>query len=382
MLKKVSCFLMAAVLLCSSALYVHGLSADALSAKSAVVICAETGDILFEKNAYEKRSMASTTKIMTSLLAVEANTPDRIVTATAEAVNVEGSSSGLKENDRLRLCDLVYCMMLESGNEAANTTALALGGSFENFAATMNQRAAEIGMRDTSFVTPSGLDDENHYTTAYDMALLAAEAAQNEAFMRISSAKSHKVTFFESDKTITLYNHNRLLSEFEGCVGMKTGFTKKSGRCLVSAARRNGVTLIAVTLNAPDDWNDHKKMLNDGFEKTAVFETDNDFSSYAVKVTGSEKLSVTVAGAPCAIPYSKEKGADIETEIYLEKFLYAPVKKGDVVGWAVYRSGGKTVRAVPLTAAESADVKQKQEQNTALDRLFGLFDSWWKHGRQ
>lgn len=351
-----------------------------LSAVSAVLYYPEYEKVLFEKNSDAQRSMASTTKIMTSLIALEECTPDRAVEITAEMVNVEGTSSGLKAGDKITLRDLVYCMMLESGNDAANSVAIFLGGSFEGFAQMMNKRAAEIGMKNTSFVTPSGLDDENHYTTAYDMALLAAEALENKEFASVSKASSEKISFIDSDKSVTLYNHNRLLNSYEGCIGMKTGFTKKSGRCLVSAARRNGVTLIAVTLNAGDDWNDHKKMLDYGFSCVDSAKADTDFSNYSVRVTGGKESVAYIDCPGVTVSFPKDESSNITRKIYLEKFLYAPVKKGDTIGFAEYYNGDRLIKTVPLTALNSIAVKEKEKSENILDRLFGLFDSWWKNG--
>lgn len=375
MLKKSICLFFTVLLFCGFSVEVFALESGDLSAVSAVLYCKETGDVIFEKNSDRSLSMASTTKIMTSVLALECNTPYREVEITAQMVNVEGTSSGLKAGDKIQLADLVYCMLLESGNDAANSVAIAVGGSFEGFAEMMNDKASEIGMNNTSFVTPSGLDAENHYTTAYDMALLTAYALDNEDFVSVCSKDSYTFSFIDSDKQVSLYNHNRLLNEYEDCIGVKTGFTKKSGRCLVSAAERDGVTLIAVTLNAGDDWNDHKKMLDYGFECMTTADADTDFSQYSIPVVGSEIGSVGVVCSECTIPYLEENGLDITREIYFEKFLYAPVSKGDIVGFARYYNHDKLIAEVSLVADSSADVTVKEKFNFS-DRFFGLFDRW------
>ena len=351
-----------------------------LSAYSAVLYYPEAEKILFEKNAHTQRSMASTTKIMTSLLALEECTPDAVVTITPEMINVEGTSSSLRQGDKIKLIDLVYCMMLESGNDAANAVALALSGSFESFAEKMNKRAAEIGMKNTSFVTPSGLDDENHYTTAYDMALLAAEALENREFYSVSSAVSKKISFIGSDKSKTMYNHNKLLTSYEGCIGLKTGFTKKSGRCLVSAAERNGIRLIAVTLNAGDDWNDHKKLLDYGFSCIKSVKADTSFDGFAVRVSGSDKESVGIKAPETYLGIPEAENGEVTRKIYLSKILYAPVSENDVVGYAEYSIGSEIIKTIPLTAAESVGVKENIKKESLLRRLFSLLDSWWKNG--
>ena len=351
---------------------VSALEKDDISAVSAVLYYPDGDEILFEKNSDAKRSMASTTKMMTSLLALETCTPMLKTRITAEMINVEGTSSGLKENDIVSLRDLVYCMMLESGNDAANAVALTLCDDFDSFADAMNQRAAQIGMKDTCFVTPSGLDAGNHYTTAYDMALLAAECLKNREFTAISSEKKHTVFFDDSEKTVTLYNHNKLLQSYDGCIGIKTGFTKKSGRCLVSAAERNGVMLVAVTLNAPDDWNDHTKMLDYGFGKISSVNADSSFPGLNVRVTGGEEQSVTVSGDDFMLHLTNEM-QQIERKIYLDKFLYAPVEKGEITGYAEYVQNGKIIGRTVLRADSTIEIKKKEKFS---DRLKNLTDRW------
>lgn len=362
------------VLLLTTALNIHvyALESGDLSAASAVLYFPQGNEVLFEKNAYDRRSMASTTKIMTSLLALEQASPYVTTVITDDMVKVEGTSSGLRSGDIITLDDLVYCMLLESGNDAANAVALTLSDSPEDFALMMNRRAEELGMKDTCFVTPSGLDDENHYTTAYDMALLASEAVKNDYFMSICSQRKYTVDFLSSDKTVTLYNHNRLLDSYEGCIGMKTGFTKKSGRCLVSAAERNGVVLVAVTLNAGDDWNDHKKMLDYGFSLISEKEIDCDFGSFSVPVTGGVSESVSVCGAERKV-FVSDTHKEITRKIHLEKFVYAPVRKGRIIGYAEYISDGRVIEKIPLTAA--SDVEKKEQKNI-FDRHGCLSDSW------
>ncbi|MBQ4604298.1 MAG: D-alanyl-D-alanine carboxypeptidase, partial [Clostridia bacterium] len=265
-----------------------------VSAESAVLMCADNGEILFSRNADRQLSMASTTKIMTSLIALESAVPEKEIVVTKEMVSVEGTSMGLVPGDSVSMKELVYGMLLQSGNDAANTVAYVLGGGQEGFATLMNERAAEIGMKNTNFVTASGLDDENHYSTAFDMSLLACECIDNPEFLDICSQKKVKLTYGNPPYARTLTNHNKLLWKYSDTIGIKTGFTKKSGRCLVSAAKRNGVTLVAVTLNAPDDWNDHISMFEYGFSKCKGALLSCDFSNISVKVTGGEDESVPV----------------------------------------------------------------------------------------
>ena len=346
-----------------------------VSAKSAVLMCVNNGEVLFSKNENKTLPMASTTKIMTSLIALEAATPQREITVTNEMVSVEGTSMGLKPGDSVSLLELVYGMMLQSGNDAANTVAYVLGGSPEGFSCIMNERAAEIGMNNSNFVTASGLDEKNHYSTAYDMALLASECIGNPEFRYICSRKTARLTYGNPPYARTLTNHNRLLWRYSDCIGIKTGFTKKSGRCLVSAAERNGIILVAVTLNDGDDWNDHISMFEYGFSKCkpVTISCRNDILS--LKVCGGVKNSVPIKlSRECTIPV----GQTCTYKIYIKPFEYAPVKIGQVVGNAVFVSEGRIIDEIPVVTAESTecseytikDIENGKEEN----ELFSLID--------
>lgn len=343
-----------------------------VSAQSAVLMCVNNGEILFSRNADKQLSMASTTKIMTSLLALEAAAPDTEITVTKEMVSVEGTSMGLLPGDSVSLEELVYGMLLQSGNDAANTVAYVLGGSPEGFSKFMNERAAQIGMNNSNFVTASGLDDENHYSTAYDMALLACECIKNPEFVSICSQKSARLTYGNPPYARTLTNHNKLLWRSDDVIGIKTGFTKKSGRCLVSAAERNGITLVAVTLNAPDDWNDHLSMIEYGFSKCSGVELSCDLSNVSLNVAGGVKSHIPVelsgntewlAGERCFV------------RLLMKPMVYAPVKKGDIVGTAVFISEDNgAIDEIPVLASESvgfkkAEVIQQQTDESLFSKI-------------
>lgn len=324
------------------------IDAPDLSAECAALMCVQTGELLYQRNAYECRSMASTTKIMTSLIALEEHTPNREIKVNDSMLNVEGTSMGLMVGDSVTLEGLVYGMLLQSGNDAANTVAVALGGSCENFSKMMNERAKKIGMKSTNFVTPSGLDDDNHHSTAYDMALLGCEAVKNPEFLYICSKKSASVYYGNPPYKRMLTNHNKMLWYYNGALGIKTGFTKKSGRCLVSCAEKDGVMLVAVTLNAPSDWSDHKKLFDYGFDKVqSVKECENNLS---VPVTGGKTKFVKAQSEGvtlCNKNYTKR--------IFSEKFLYAPVKQGTVIGEVRYYCQGKEIASAPITATENIE---------------------------
>lgn len=376
MIKTVLRLLLVGVFIVTPVLKTSVLAADfngSLSAHSAVLISADTGMVIFEKDAYSKHSMASTTKIMTALLTIEEaeKTGDPTVTVTEEMIAVEGSSMGLQTGDELSLKNLAVGMLLASGNDAANAAAIYLDGTQEKFAERMNVRAAEIGMQGTSFVTPSGLDDDEHYSTAYDMALLAREAINNHSFREICSASTMQVNFSQPEKRLVYTNHNKLLKMYDGCIGVKTGFTKKSGRCLVSAAERDGVALIAVTLNAPDDWNDHIALLDYGFSAMKSVAFDGSGFKAALPVVGSvsEKISVHGAfGGSVALP--ADDADKITCRVLLPKFVYAPVKAGDRLGTLKYYFNDSEIYSIPLTAETQADIYQKEP--SLLEKLFGI----------
>lgn len=348
-----------------------------VSAQSAVVLTADTGTVLFEKDGHTPRPVASTTKIMTALLALEAaqERGDPLVDITQEMVAVEGSSMGLQAGDSISLTGLAAGMLLASGNDAANAAALYLDASLESFAARMNQRAAVLGMEDTHFVTPSGLDGEDaqglgHLSTAYDMALLARAALEDQAFRQLCSSPSLAVEFAEPVKRVTYTNHNKLLAQYQGCVGVKTGFTKEAGRCLVSAAERDGALLIAVTLNAPNDWQDHAALLDYGFSQVEPYPLAGGDVRLTVPVVGSPVEAVSLRGSnggEVTLPLGQ--GAQVERVVRVPKFLYAPVEAGEQVGEICWYLEGQLLGSAPLTAAGAAPLQEKAP--SLWERLFG-----------
>lgn len=331
-----------------------------VSAKSAVLIEAETGRIVYEKNADEKLPMASTTKIMSALIALEYCESDKPFIVDPNAIKVEGSSMGLKEGDTVTMRTLACGMLLASGNDAANAAAVALCGSVEGFVGMMNDKAELLGLDNTSFATPSGLDSENHYSTAEDMAHLAAYALANPDFAEICSQKSMKLSYGNPPYDRWLKNHNRLLSDYDGCIGVKTGFTKKAGRCLVSAAQRDGVTLICVTLNAPSDWQDHKKLFDYGFEnyKQVLLNTSTD--EITVPVAGGNTQAIGVnASSPRYAALSEAEVKNIKRTVNIKRPLFAPVCKGDEVGTMEFSLDGNVIKSVPLFADRNVEYAEK-----------------------
>ena len=360
-----------------------------LSAKAAVLMCADTGEVLFEKNADEKLAIASITKIMTAVIALEyAAANDREIRFTS-AMTAEGSSLYLQEGDVMKLSELVKGMMSVSGrvtevraehlkkldrsrmlsvsgNDAANAIAFGIAGGLDAFAELMNQKARQLGMTNTHFVTPSGLDHENHYSTAKDMAVLCCYAMRNREFADIVSQKSLTVQFVTPEnKQQYCKNHNRLLSMYEGCIGIKTGFTKKAGRTLTSCAERNGVRLLAVTLNAPDDWNDHQRLYDHGFSCTTLFSAVSAEESYRLPVVGGEQNEVIVRPV-CGCSLTVRNDADdhtnspVKTSVLIPHSVDAPIEKGMVLGEIDVYYREKKISSVSLAAAEAIRI-QKEE---------------------
>lgn len=335
------------------------------SAKAAAVINGDTGEIIYAQNADERLPMASTTKIMTALLLCENADLNEEITVTADMLRVEGSSMGLLAGDRVTYHDLLYGMMLASGNDAANVTAISLGGSVQKFADMMNKKAEELGLKDTHFVTPSGLDADGHYTTAKELALLAAYALKNEEFAKAAASESAVLNYGNPPYRRSLTNHNKMLKLFDGAVGVKTGFTKKSGRCLVSAARRDGKLAVAVTLNDPDDWNDHANLLELGLNSIKQTNYTPKTSCYNIPVIGSAEEYIEVFIDPYTVNTLETE--NISCTVNLPKFVYAPISKGDILGTAEYKMGDEVIGRVELTALR--DISAFSEKISFYDEI-------------
>lgn len=341
-----------------------------ISAKHAIVLEAESGEIVYEKNARIKAPMASTTKIMTALVAIENGDLDKRISIPKEATGIEGSSIYLKEGEMLTLRDLVYALMLESANDAACAIALEIGGSVEEFSRMMNEKAKEIGLKSTNFTNPHGLDNDEHYTTAYDLATLALYAMREPVFEEIVSTKKHVIPLGD-DGSRVLINHNKLLRLFEGAIGVKTGFTKKSGRCLVSCAERDGVRLICVTLNAPNDWNDHKYLLSssfDGFERIHLAEAE-DYTLSLGCINGEKDSFLCSNTDSLSVTLKKGNRNNIRAVTEYDRLISAPIKKGEKIGRIAFYCGERLIGECPLYSLES--VKCIKYRKSILERIFG-----------
>ena len=337
---------------------------SAISAEKAIVLDAISGRILYEKNADEKSLIASTTKIMTALIICEqCNVLDRM-RIPKEAVGIEGSSMYLKEGEVLTIQELLYGLMLSSGNDAAVALAIYCGGTVEGFADLMNDKARALGMTGSHFENPNGLDSPEHYSTARDLAILAAYAMENPIFRKTVSTKSVKA----GDRYLT--NHNKLLWQVDGADGVKTGYTKAAGRILVSSATRNQRRIIAVTINAPSDWQDHAQLLETGFARYQPQRIVNAGDVIAtVEVEGGQGRQVEVLAredfdfylAPEEIHQLMMPGTE---------FAYAPVVEGADAGFVYVLIQGKAVGKIPLIYGQTVEQEAEEEKNF-FQRIFG-----------
>lgn len=342
----------AVLCLLTEILPVHA-EAVSTSATSAILVDVESGRVLYEQNADAKMLIASTTKIMTALVALRDGNLQDLVTVGPDAAGTEGSSMYLKAGETLRLETLLYGLMLSSGNDAAVAIADHVSGSVPEFVKRMNETAKEIGMTHSSFANPNGLDHEQHYSTARDMSRLACEAVRNETLVRIASTR--KVTI--GGRTMT--NHNKLLRYMEGCIGLKTGYTRAAGRTLVSCAERNGQRLVAVTLQDGNDWADHQSLYEYGFSA---------YPTHQAAMLGQELTTAAVSGGTCAEvplvaaesfswPMAKEERMQVQEHIPVP--LSAPLSAGTPVGEAVFLVNGTEVGRVQLLCGK--DVLPKLE---------------------
>lgn len=337
---------------------------NAISAQKAILLDGTTGRVLFEKDADSRSLIASTTKIMTALIVCEqCNVLDR-VRIPKEAIGIEGSSIYLREGEILTVQELLYGLMLHSGNDAAVALAIYCGGTVEGFAELMNDKARILGLKGTHFENPHGLDGPAHYSTAADLATLAAYAMNNPIFAKTVSAKNVSV----GERNFR--NHNKLLWNLDGADGVKTGYTRAAGRILVSSVVRNGRRLIAVTINDRDDWNDHIALHNHGFSdyspRVLVKEGDR---MGAVSIIGGQIEQVNVVAAEDFV-YSVSGQEQPYVLLSRPGFDYAPVVEGEAAGYAYVFIGHQTIGKVPVVYEATVEQSVEQQKNF-WKRLFG-----------
>lgn len=336
---------------------------ESVSANSYVLIEASSGTVLYSKNQNEKREPASTTKILTALIAIEKCDLSSVFKVSKNAADIEGSQLGLEEGDEVSLDDLLHILLMKSGNDAAVAIAENVAGSVDKFADMMNKKASEIGCKNSHFSNPHGLGSESHYTTAYDLALIAAEALRNETFSKIVSTKQYTLAYHN----LTISNSNKLLKLKDYFTGVKTGFTKSAGRCLVSSAVKDGVTLVAVTLKDGDDWNDHIKLMEDGFERVekkllcgaGEYKVERQLfngNRPAVFVNSDDIYGVVIDGKPIEYSYVEN----------IFPIMFSPAYKYSYGGYLAVCCNGTIVQKSNLYLTE--DVGSKETADS-----FGLF---------
>ena len=346
--------------------FINSESGPSLSARSAALYEPETKSFVYKKNFDLRLPMASTTKIMTALIALESLDPNKIVAVDDRAVGVDGSSIYLEIGEQMSAEDLIYALMLASANDAAEALAFEIAGDIDSFCTLMNDKAYELGARDTNFKNPHGLDASGHYTTAHDLSLISAAALSNPDFRKICS--TYKKTVESNIKERTVVNHNKLLKRYDGCIGVKTGYTQLSGRSLVGAAEKDGLTLISVTIDAPDDWSDHQTLLDYGFDtlKCISLIQSGDYSVQIPVINGTSPTVRATNAGKASVICEKNTPAPKE-EIKITRYAIAPIKKGDKLGKIIYTINGITVREVDVIASD--DVYEKKKNG----RLFGIF---------
>lgn len=346
----------------------HSALAVNVSARSAVVLELETGTVLYAKAPHEKRPMASTTKVMTALIAIENGNLDDIVVTDSSAYGVEGSSIYLNLNEEISLRDLLYGLMLRSGNDSAVAIACHIAGSVEAFAEMMNARAAQIGAQNTHFVNPHGLPVDDHYTTAYDLALICREAMLNPVFAEIVGTQYHKTT--TGSVTRSMQNKDKLLWRYDGALGIKTGYTKAAGKCLTFAAERDGMTVVGAELNSPDMFPDAMALMDQAFAEYTVYEFIKQGDTVMrMQVDGGYRELLTVrCASSISVPVKKSEGICLTPQIKLNYGITAPVYAGEVLGEMELYNNGVLVGTCKLIAENDITVP---DYRYYLDKAIG-----------
>ncbi len=355
----------------------HAAAGAEITGEAAVLVDCRNGQVLYEKNPHKKMYPASTTKTLTAIIAIESGRMSDMVTVPCEACNVEGSAIGLQEGERISLGDLVYALLLNSGNDSAVAIAWHLGGSVEGFARQMNKKAVELGALNTHFCNPHGLPDPHHYTTAYDMALIARYAMQNPEFKKIVSTRVKTIYRSIPEAQTYLGNSNRLLWNYDGAIGVKTGYTVDAGQCLVSAAVREGRELIAVVLKSEGAaiWSDSMGLLDHGFNDFYLLSlVDSGKFITDVQVNyGKQKTVPVQVNRSLSYNFSRNEPARVKQEIMLDEKITAPIKAGNKIGELVFFSGGKELGRADLLAGQDVKRNMLAQWGPWLLPVLGLF---------
>lgn len=371
--KIVAIFMAFVVMFCLKAQGRSAFAQSDCSAKSMIVMETLHNRVLYSKNENEKLPMASTTKIVSALTVIEnCDDLDKLVTVPKSATLVEGSSIYLKAGEQLTVKQLLYGLMLQSGNDSAETLALEVGGTIEHFAELMNETALKCGATNSHFVTPHGLDDKEHYTTARDLAIITSYALKNPVFKQIVSSKSFVIKQTEHNTARTLINKNKLLSSLEGCIGVKTGYTRKSGRCLVSACERNGMQVVCVVLNDRPMFEDSEKLLEQAFKEYKLYEILPSYKFVSdVAVEDGKASSLRLYNKEGYSVVAKEDEVDkYVVEYDYEKQVKAPVEKDKKLGEVKIYYDKTLIFSENLCSIESVDGIEP------VDVIKEILDKW------
>lgn len=373
-MKRIIALFSVLLLLCVLIIPVGAYDELSNESKACIVIDAKTGRVLGGQNIHERLPMASTTKIMTSLLALEQEKLDEWFTVDNDAIHVEGSSMGLQEGDQVTLRSLVYGMLLPSGNDAANAAAVRICGDQDSFVAKMNLRASELGLENTQFRNPSGLDARGHFSSAYDMAQLCREAMKHEIFREICCLSRAQVEFGNPPYHRWLENYNKLLTMYPYCIGVKTGFTEAAYRCLVSAAEKDGMTLICVTLNCPDDWSVHEELYDYYFSVLSSKDLSSELpqtlplATFGIKSDGELCTELTVRPAQ-ELCFPLQASDAVSIDIFRKPLIFAPVSEDTVLGEIRISINDTEIFRTELLAAENLSAFHQEKEHSLIDRL-------------
>ena len=379
-MKKTVSIILSFILMFSFSLNIQAKEQPEVKALGAVLMDMDTGRILWGKNENEPLAMASTTKIMTAIIAIESGRLDETITVSKRAQSAPEVKMGIKEGEKYTLKDLLYAMMLSSYNDTAVAISEYLGGSVENFCETITEKAKDLGCTDTVFKTPNGLDLENHHSTAKDMAIITAYALKNDIFREVIKTPAYTV---KGTRTFDVTNKDRLLTEYEGAIGVKTGFTGKAGHCFVGAAQRNGMTLISVVLGSgwgttgkEQKWIDTKNILNYGFQNFSNVDIvkSGDFTGNVPVTMSKSDFIPTEMCESISLPLNDEEKENIMINIILPDSIEAPIKKDTIIGKAEIIINGKKEKEVNIKTSESA------QRNDIYNSSKKIFDMWQKSG--
>ena len=357
-IRSLVCILLISLLLLLLPASAFGESVPSVQAGACIVLCADDGSTLYAKNADSRCLIASTTKLMTALVCLEHASLDDVFTAQPRHCAVEGSSMYLKAGERYTVRELLLGLLLASGNDAALALAEHTAGGEAAFVRLMNQKAQVLGLRDTHFENPHGLDAGAHYSTARDLARLMCACMENPAFRSLTAVNAVDVA------GQTLINHNRLLRMCPGCIGGKTGYTRAAGRCLVSCCEREGMTLVCVTLADPDDWNDHMRLYDWAYQGYALHDLSRELSFEVPVVSGSREQVKAIPAPGSRIALPRDRDTEITTE--LPRFVFAPVREGDTAGMLTYWKDGRQLSRFPLVYGDSAALADPCMRMTAV----------------